>query len=242
MNAPCSGAICIIEMPPSRCVSSISALLDRVGRRAVARPDRSGSRARDGRTWGRRTSDPRRCGASERVYQRRIDSRVRGVFEAAPRCRRDFARRPDRRRVVVRPRLSGSRCSARAARRRGPGAMLVVPLASSTEITRTASRSSATPVMPDVVLCHDRAEAVRSELAQLRTRDCEDDHRLHVATRGRPGRAHRRARRRPRAASRSSLAARSPRPLAPRAARYARTSMRRSTPANRRHRTIVLRL
>ena len=35
MKAPCSGAICIIETPPSARVSSISSLLHRVGGRSV---------------------------------------------------------------------------------------------------------------------------------------------------------------------------------------------------------------
>lgn len=33
----------------------------------------------------------------------------------------------------------------------------------------------------DIVLCHDPVAAARSELPQILTRDCEDDHRVHVA-------------------------------------------------------------
>jgi len=34
----------------------------------------------------------------------------------------------------------------------------------------------------DLVLCHDPAEIVRSDAAQMRAHDCEDDHRLHVTS------------------------------------------------------------
>lgn len=33
----------------------------------------------------------------------------------------------------------------------------------------------------DIVLCHDPVDAARSDGQQLLTRDCEDDHRVHVA-------------------------------------------------------------
>lgn len=62
----------------------------------------------------------------------------------------------------------------------GPGAMLASVAfldgghAHSIALERDAGHA-------DIVLCHDRAEAVRSELPQLRARDCEDDHRVHVA-------------------------------------------------------------
>ena len=123
----------------------------------------------------------------------------------------------------------------------GPG-MLVASLATlagdhahSISLERDAGHA-------DVVLCHDPAEIVRSDAVQIRTHDCDDDHRLHVTTSGDPC-AHPRARRRLRAGRGHSSCRGSCVPPLALARREARADFDPARDAaSRLHRTIVLRL
>lgn len=93
----------------------------------------------------------------------------------------------------------------------------------------------------DLVLCHDTAAAIGSDLPELRTRNCDDDHRLHVANA-----ADLAVRADARVAAALAVATPSAVPLAPApvvALRDAGTGFDPALDAaRRRHRTIVLRV